>query len=109
HPEASLLLDLSYGWFTESDELNVSFGWRYAPARGRQALTEERRCRIMDRDVRVPGNAEAVLEQLYGPTWRVPDQGFSPLAGLRRDERYLLTEAEMEAMCSKPPANQVTL
>jgi hypothetical protein len=32
-------------------------------------------CRLAHRDVRVPGNAEALLEQLYGPQWRVPDQG----------------------------------
>lgn len=108
-PGAPLLLDLSYGWFTESDELNVSFGWRYAPARGRRALLEERRCRLVDRYVRVPGNAEAVLEQLYGPTWRVPDQGFSPLAGLQRDERYLLSEAEIAALLGEPPVEQAAL
>src|SRR5690606_25262540 len=93
-PGAAILLGVRSGWVTEAGEPDVSCGCRHAPARGRRALLEERRCRLVDRDVRVPGNAEAVLEQLYAPTWRAPDQGFSPLAGLQRDERYLLSEAE---------------
>lgn len=94
-------LDLSYGWFDDADALGVSFGWRYAAVRGRDAFIARRHCRIMDRDVRVPGNAEAVLEQLYGPSWRIPDQGFAPLANLTRDMRYWLTDAEIAAITRK--------
>jgi hypothetical protein len=38
----------------------------------------------------VPGNAEEVLQQLYGPNWRVPDQGFAVASRLIRDEAYLV-------------------
>lgn len=95
------LLDMSYGWFDDADSLGVSFGWRHTAVRGRDAFTAARYCRIMDREVRVPGNAEAVLEQLYGPTWRIPDQGYAPLANLTRDMRYWLTDAEIAAITGK--------
>ena len=71
------------------------------PVHGRSAVTHKRPCRIADRMVSVPVKAERVLEQLYGPNWRVPSQGYTPTAGLIRDERYLLTEAEMASLQTK--------
>ena len=90
--EDAMLLDLSYGWFNAADEFNVSFGWRFAPVHGRRRLTAHRVCRLADRVVSVPANAEEVLAQLYGPQWRVPDQGYPARGGLKRDLSYLMTE-----------------
>ena len=89
------LVDLAYGWFTSDDQLNVSYGWRFRPAKGMDQFVESRHCRLVDRDVRVPGNAEEVLAQLYGPNWRIPDQGFSIEENLKRDKIYLLSEEDI--------------
>ena len=99
HPD-EIFVDLNYGWFTPADELNASFGWRHAPVQGQEEFVADRQCRLADRDVRVPGNAEEVLLQLYGPGWRVPDQGFASRKHLQRDDRFLLTEREKQAITS---------
>ena len=96
HPDK--LLDLSYGWFDTADELNVSYGWRFEPAHGKDRFVESRDCRVWDRDLPVPGNAEDVLVQLYGPTWQIPDQGFSIDDGLTRVEACLLSSDHIRAI-----------
>jgi tetratricopeptide (TPR) repeat protein len=101
--EDNMLLDLSYGWFNAADEFNVSFGWRFAPVRGRERLTTHRVCRLADRVVSVPANAEEVLAQLYGPQWRVPDQGYPVQGNLKRDMSYLMTEAAVCVLRERHP------
>lgn len=93
-PADSLFLDLNYGWFNAADEFNASFGWRFRPARGRERFVRRRNCRLADRVVAVPGNAEEVLEQLYGPGWRVLDQGFATRSCLVRDDAYRLASSD---------------
>lgn len=97
HPDA-IFIDMNYGWFTPSDELNVSFGWRFEPALGRARFVASRRCRLADREVTIPGNAEEVLQQLYGSRWQVPDQGFESRKRLERDDSYLLTPSEIRSI-----------
>jgi len=97
HPDA-MFIDMNYGWFTTSDELNVSFGWRFEPALGRARFVADRRCRLADRKVTIPGNAEEVLQQLYGSRWHVPDQGFESRERLERDDSYLLTPSEIRSI-----------
>ena len=97
HSDA-MFIDMNYGWFTPSDELNVSFGWRFEPAVGRAQFLATRSCRLADREVSVPGNAEEVLQQLYGCRWRVPDQGFESREQLERDDSYLLTPSEIRSI-----------
>ncbi len=94
----SMFIDMNYGWFTSSDEFNVSFGWRFEPVLGRARFVASRRCRLADREIQIPGNAEEVLQQLYGPKWRVPDQGFASRKRLKRDDTYLLTTPEIESI-----------
>jgi hypothetical protein len=53
--------------------------------------------------VRVPGNAESVLGQIYGPGWLTADQGFQLDVGLQRGERYLLQPDEMEQLHDLDP------
>ena len=44
----------------------------------------------------VPAGAEQILEQIYGPGWRVPDPGFSHYAPTRKqDKAYLPTEQQL--------------
>jgi glycosyltransferase involved in cell wall biosynthesis len=98
HHYDRVFVDINYAWFTRSGELNFSFGWRHSPVTDRERFFYPRESLIGNHLVRVPGNAEQVLEQLYGPSWPVPDQGFALDAGLRRDSAFLLTPAEMLAL-----------
>ena len=98
-----IFVDMNFGWFTDSDELNVSFGWRFTPTRGRAGFVASRHCQIADRQVRIPGNAEDVLRQLYGAGWRVRDQGFAARKHLIRDERFLLDESELRSLAPDKP------
>ena len=99
HSDA-MFIDMNYGWFTPSDELNVSFGWRFEPVLGRARFVAGRRCRLVDREVLIPGNAEEVLQQLYGSRWRVPDQGYSARKLLKRDDEYLLTMTDIQSIAN---------
>lgn len=98
-----VFVDVSFAWLTETGALHISFGWRHEPVRDRQAFLDFRECALHDTVVRVPGNAEDVLVQLYGQGWRVPDQGFTPSAPLQREERYLLSYAELEEIRALAP------
>jgi glycosyltransferase involved in cell wall biosynthesis len=90
-----VFVDVNYAWFTQSGDLQFSFGWRHAPVTDRDHFFYPRESLIGRHPVRVPGNAEAVLEQIYGPTWAIPDQGFALDRDLTRSSEFLLTEAEM--------------
>jgi glycosyltransferase involved in cell wall biosynthesis len=96
--ESKVFVDLNYAWFNEDDVLNFSYGWRHAPVNDRERVLFPRESVIGNVLVPVPGNAEEVLMQLYGPTWAIPDQGFELDAGLKRATDYLLTAEEMEAV-----------
>jgi glycosyltransferase involved in cell wall biosynthesis len=93
-----VFVDVNYAWFTEAGELNLSFGWRHAPVTDRQRYFYPRESLIGRHAVRIPGNAEDVLVQIYGTSWAVPDQGFALEADLQRDPAFLLTETEMFAL-----------
>jgi len=96
----AMFIDMNYGWFTPSDELNVSFGWRFEPVLGRARFVASRSCRLSDRIVQIPGNAEDVLQQLYGSRWRAPDQGFASRKNLKRDDAYLLKTSEIQSIAN---------
>jgi glycosyltransferase involved in cell wall biosynthesis/tetratricopeptide (TPR) repeat protein len=100
---AKAFVDLNFAWFNPAGELNVSYGWRYPPVTDRERLHLRREGAIFGHLVPVPGNAEDVLEQLYGPDWPIPIQGFDPDAGITRDDRYLLSREEMEALEAEHP------
>lgn len=96
-------LDLNFAWFTPEGGLQLSYGWRHAPATGPERLRAARQCPLAGHLVPVPGDAEAVLEQIYGPGWTVPDQGFDLDVGLQRDARFLLTGAELASLRGHRP------
>ncbi len=102
-PGDEVFVDLNYAWFDDEGALGASYGWRYERVRDRAAFARLRPCPLAGDTVLIPGNAEDVLVQLYGQGWRVPDQGFSPPAPLRRDERYLLTPTEQETLRDRAP------
>jgi glycosyltransferase involved in cell wall biosynthesis len=96
-------VDVNFAWFNPNGELNMSYGWRYDPVTDRDGFFRPRQSAIFGELVPVPGNAEAVLEQLYGEHWAIPMQGFDPVAGIVRDDRYLMTRTELEALEAEEP------
>jgi glycosyltransferase involved in cell wall biosynthesis len=98
HADDLRFVDLNYAWFTPAGEYQMSYGWRYQPTTDREAFFSPRQTLLAGRLVPVPGNAEAVLEQAYGPNWVVPDQGFEPAVELQRSVEYLLTEEELRGL-----------
>lgn len=102
-PDSPVFVDLNYAWFNEAGELNISYGWRYPPVTDEAAVRTPRESLLGDHLVPVPGNAEQVLEQIYGPSWAVPDQGFVLDVGLKRDLAYLLTVDEMTSLAHEDP------
>jgi glycosyltransferase involved in cell wall biosynthesis len=99
----SHFVDVNYAWFTPANELNMSYGWRHQPVTDRDGFFRPRQSAIFGQVVPVPGNAEAVLQQVYGEHWAVPVQGFDPAAGILRDDRYLMNRVEMEALEAAEP------
>jgi glycosyltransferase involved in cell wall biosynthesis len=91
-------IDLNYAWFTEDGELNISYGWRHQPVTDSVRLAFPREAPLGGHWVPVPGNAEEVLNQIYGPTWVTPNQGYVPETEIRRDDAFLLTPAELESI-----------
>ena len=100
---AAHFIDLNYAWVGDDGALRLSYGWRYDPLTDVERFLVPRWSVLADRKVRVPGNAEQVLEQIYGRGWLVPDQGFQLEVGLQRDERYLLTASELEDLREVDP------
>jgi glycosyltransferase involved in cell wall biosynthesis len=101
--DSPVFVDLNYAWFNEAGELNLSYGWRYPPVTDEEAVRAPRESLLGNHPVPVPGNAEQVLEQIYGPSWAIPDQGFVLDVGLKRDLAYLLTVDEMTSLESVDP------
>ena len=91
-------VDLNYAWFNQDGELNISYGWRHVPVTDPVLLAFPREAPLGSHWVPVPGNAEAVLTQIYGPTWVTPNQGFVPMEELKRDEEVLLAASELAAI-----------
>lgn len=91
-------IDLNYAWFTEGGELNLSYGWRHQPVTDSARLRFPREAPLGSHWVPVPGNAEEVLNQIYGPTWVTPDQGYVPEVEMRRNDDFLLTPADLESI-----------
>jgi glycosyltransferase involved in cell wall biosynthesis len=96
--DAKAYVDINFGWFTAAGALQLSFGWRYQPVTDKARFFYPRESYIGAHTVRVPGNAEEVLEQIYGPSWPVPDQGFTLDRNLQRAPKYLLTVDDMHAL-----------
>lgn len=98
HRGGDTFIDLNYAWFTEDGELNISYGWRHQPVTDSLRLAFPREAPLGSHWVPVPGNAEEVLNQIYGPTWITPNQGYVPEVEIRRDDDFLLTPAELESI-----------
>lgn len=96
-------VDLNYAWFNEDGELNISYGWRHAPVTDQGLVAFPREAPLGSHWVPVPGNAEAVLTQIYGPAWVTPNQGYVPEEELKRAENYLLTDTELAAIGDHDP------
>ena len=93
-----IFIDLNYAWFNDRGELNISYGSRNQPVTDPAMLAFPREAAVGSHWVPVPGNAEEVLTQIYGPTWVTPDQGYVPEVEMRRDDDFLLTSDELESI-----------
>jgi hypothetical protein len=96
--DPKVYVDVNFGWFTVAGKLQLSFGWRHQPVTNKARFFYPRESYIGPHTVRVPGNAEEVLVQIYGPSWPVPEQGFTLDGNLRRAPQYLLSVDEMRAL-----------
>jgi hypothetical protein len=103
-----IFVDVNVAWATPVGELRLAYGWRYDPAAEVDRVEAPRDTFLAGRLVTVPGDAEAVLHQVYGPGWATPDQGFEVADRLRRDEAFLLTDRERETLRAEAP-DQVTV
>lgn len=107
-PGDRIFVDLNYAWTTSDGDLGMSYGWRYDPASDRAHLQAPRDTYLAGRLVAIPGAAEEVLHQTYGPGWATPDQGFDLGRGLERDPAYLLTDQDLDAIRAMAP-DRVTI
>jgi hypothetical protein len=102
-PRDRIFVDLNFGWSTAAGTVGLAFGWRHDPPARVDRFRAPRTTYLAGRLVPVPGDAEAVLHQVYGPGWAVPDQGFELSRELRRDAAYLLTDADRLALADHAP------
>jgi hypothetical protein len=107
-PGDRIFVDVNYAWSRPDGTLGFSYGWRHEPPARAERFVAPRDTFLAGRLVTIPGDAEAVLHQVYGPGWSVPDQGFEVTAELRRDEGFLLTEDERAQLRAAAP-DRVTL
>jgi glycosyltransferase involved in cell wall biosynthesis len=102
-PRDPFFMDINYGWFDPAGELQLSYGWRFAPVADEPAFRTPRTAPMASHLVAVPGTAEAMLEQMYGPNWAIPDQGFELAVRLHRESSYLLSDDELRTLESEHP------
>jgi glycerophosphoryl diester phosphodiesterase len=95
-PGIDTKIDLFYSWFTNDGLFTTSYGHHGPPARRKDEFFERRTERLGDMEFAVPANAEEILAQLYGPTWRQPDPGFLHQGSTRViDPRYHLRDSDI--------------
>lgn len=95
-PGSDGLIDLFFAWFNPDGTFNVSYGYHGEPVAKSAEFFAFRQEKLGTFEVPVPSNAEAILSQLYGPGWRIPDPGFAHTTSSRQvDRRYQLTVAEV--------------
>jgi hypothetical protein len=102
-PGDRIFVDVNYAWSCPDGTLGFSYGWRHEPPARAERFVAPRDTFLAGRLVTIPGDAEAVLHQVYGPGWAVPDQGFEVAEELRRDESFLLTDEAIAGLVAHAP------
>jgi hypothetical protein len=93
--QKGLRVDIYYCWFDRDGKFQVSFGYNGPEALKSPGFANLVAKKIGQSEVLVPECSEAILAQLYGESWRIPDQGFSH--GKRKiDKRYLISQVSVE-------------
>jgi SAM-dependent methyltransferase len=92
-------VDVFWSWFDDKEKTyQLSYGYHGTPAK-QGSFGELTIGYINQRPVPIPANSHAILEQFYGPGWKVPDQGFSHFGKTRViDTRYFLTHEDAEKL-----------
>ncbi|MGY6533754.1 MAG: hypothetical protein ACXIVG_00265 [Pararhodobacter sp.] len=93
--DRSVALDFSWAWFDSEGEFDISVGSRFRKSRDREGYHDFANAFLGDWPIRVPGNAEEILFQLYGENWRIPDQGLRTGERLTRNELYLFSDEQL--------------
>lgn len=87
-------IDLYYTWINQDGSFDISVGYHGKPLISDPDSFSLVRCNVEHLTVLAPRQAEPLLEQLYGPSWRVPDQGFSHTAKTRQLHRQFALTLE---------------
>lgn len=74
--DPKLRIDLFHVYFDEDGKLRLPFGCAGTGELASDQWTGVEEGTLGNHVVNVPSNAEAWVEHLYGPTWRVPQPGF---------------------------------
>ncbi len=92
-------LDIYYTWFDDADMFCASFGHHGDAIACNADFSAFEEKALGPFKVRVPKAADRILSQLYGPTWRIPNPGFSHYSPNRKiPTSYLLTPAELSPL-----------
>jgi SAM-dependent methyltransferase len=92
-------IDIFYSWFAEDGTYQICYG-HHGPAVARSPLfSEMMSARLGEYEIQVPKNSEELLQQFFGVTWRIPDQGFSHKVATRViDREYFIPPKDAECI-----------
>ncbi|QJW84128.1 hypothetical protein HK414_10240 [Ramlibacter terrae] len=98
-PGTAHKFDIFFSYFNQSGFYELSYG-THGPALPRSddfdVFVDQK---LNELTIKVPKNNEAMLAQIYGTTWRIPNAGFKHKASTRHwDRRYHLTVPEVSSL-----------
>jgi SAM-dependent methyltransferase len=89
-------VDIFPAWVNQRGEFDLAWGYTGEPVKWSREMGEFETRDLDGFEVEVPAGAEQILEQIYGPTWRIPDPGFHHSVPTRRqDLTYHATEQQL--------------
>ena len=92
-------LDIYYTWFDPHGHFQASFGYHGDTVPFDAAFHEFEERSLGRFKVQVPKSSEKILTQLYGPTWRIPNPGFSHYSRNRKiPQEYLQSLEELSPL-----------
>ncbi|MFJ5487104.1 hypothetical protein ACIKTA_05460 [Hansschlegelia beijingensis] len=100
-------MDLFFKWAPVDGEIQSPFGFAGERRVSRDDIEPARPGMLRGREVLIPSNPEAVLEALYGSTWRLPQPGFSWAKDRKRfDASSRLPQTMMEEIAERAIAQK---
>lgn len=91
--------DIFFSYFNEAGLYEMSYGTHGAALPRSNDFNEFVGQKLNELTIRIPKNHQALLAQIYGADWRIPNPGFKHQAKTRQwDRRYHLTVPEVSAL-----------